>query len=158
MGISKKAFNKTKGFTERKIGEDIDLTFRLWKETFDTQLISEAFVYHKRRNTLKSFFIQTYRFGKERPVLNKQYPKTVKLTYWFPSIFVLGVLISFVTLFFYCFIPFIALVLYLLAILIDSSILNKSIIIGLLSVFTSIIQFFGYGLGFLQKKINQITN
>jgi len=151
MGISKKAFLETQGFSKRKIGEDIDLSFRLWKQGFETQLIPDAFVYHKRRNTIKSFFIQTYRFGKERPVLNKEYPGTAKLTYWFPSVFVLGVIFSFVALFFYCFLPFIALKLYLLAILIDSSTKNKSFIIGLLSVFTSIIQFFGYGLGFLGK-------
>jgi GT2 family glycosyltransferase len=149
MGISKKAFIETNGFSKRKIGEDIDLSFRLWKKGFETQLIPDAFVYHKRRNTINSFFIQTYRFGRERPVLNKQYPGTAKLTYWFPCVFVLGVLFSSITLFFHCFLPFITLMLYFFAILIDSSLKNKSSKVGIYSILTSIVQFFGYGLGFI---------
>ncbi|MGB1043050.1 MAG: glycosyltransferase, partial [Tenacibaculum sp.] len=90
LGMSKKAFDKTNGFSRMKTGEDIDLTFRLWENGFDTQLIEKAFVYHKRRSTLKQFFKQTFSFGTARPVLNKKYPKTAKITYWFPSLFILG--------------------------------------------------------------------
>ncbi|WP_456377953.1 glycosyltransferase, partial [Lutibacter sp.] len=80
FGISKKAFEKTKGFSNLKIGEDIDLTFRLWQHNFETQFIENAFVYHKRRATFRQFFKQTFAFGKGRPLLNKKYPKTAKIT------------------------------------------------------------------------------
>jgi len=149
MGLSKKAFTETQGFSNRKIGEDIDLSFRLWEKGFETQLISDAFVYHKRRTSHTRFFKQTFNFGKERPKLNKQFKGSAKLTYWFPSIFVLGVVASIFLSFFSCYLPLILLSIYLLAILIDSSLKNKSIRIGILSVFTTIIQFFGYGTGFL---------
>lgn len=40
LGLSKKAFEKTNGFSDMKIAEDIDLTFRLWEAGFETQLMS----------------------------------------------------------------------------------------------------------------------
>jgi len=150
MGISKKAFKETQGFSKRKIGEDIDLTFRLWIKGFQTQFIADAFVYHKRRTSIKQFLKQTYNFGKERPILNKQFPNTAKLTYWFPSVFLLGFSVSFVALFFEIFSPFYMLVFYLLAIFISSTSTTKSIKIGFLSVLTSMIQFLGYGSGFFK--------
>jgi len=72
LGISKKAFEITKGFSKMKVGEDIDLTFRLWKNNFKTQFIEEAYVYHKRRATFSQFFKQTFAFGTVRPLLNKK--------------------------------------------------------------------------------------
>ena len=92
MGLSQMAFDKTKGFGSQHFGEDIDLTFRLWKNGFETQLIDKAFVYHKRRIDLKSFFKQTFNFGAARPILNKQHPGSAKITYWFPSLFLIGFL------------------------------------------------------------------
>ena len=94
LGLSKIAFEKTQGFSKMKNGEDIDLTFRLWENEFDTQLLEKAFVYHKRRSSLKQFFKQTHGFGTARPILNKKYPETAKLTYWFPSLFIIGFAIS----------------------------------------------------------------
>jgi len=155
MGLSKKAFKITQGFSKRKIGEDIDLTFRLWQKDFQTQFIEDAFVYHKRRTSFKQFFKQTYNFGKERPVLNREYPNTAKLTYWFPSIFTLGLLFSFICLFLiskslFCIVPILGIIFYLATIFVDASFRNKSIRIGLTSLITTIVQFVGYGLGYLK--------
>jgi len=149
MGLSKKAFSETQGFSNRKIGEDIELSFRLWEKGFKTQLISDAFVYHKRRTSIGQFFKQTFKFGKERPKLNKEFKGSAKLTYWFPSLFVLGVLASLVLSYVSCFLPLVLLGIYALFIFIDSSLKNKSIFVGILSVFATIVQFFGYGIGFL---------
>jgi len=157
FGISKKAFKVTQGFKERKIGEDIDLSFRLWENSFETQLIIDAFVYHKRRTSLSQFFKQTYKFGKERPLLSKQFPGTAKLTYWFPSVFVLGSLVVILSTIFACYLPLVAFSFYLFAVLIHSSILNKSMKIGLLSVVTTFVQFFGYGIGFITARRQQIN-
>jgi len=60
MGLSKKAFDQTKGFSSQRYGEDIDLTFKLWDLNFETQFIPNAFVYHKRRTTWKQFFNQRH--------------------------------------------------------------------------------------------------
>ncbi len=150
LGISKKAFEKTKGFSKMKIGEDIDLTFRLWENTFETQFIENAFVYHKRRSTFQQFFKQTFAFGKGRPFLNKKYAGTAKITYWFPTIFVLFFAIALISLI--VGIKFLALffVVYFTLIFLDSLIKNKNISVAVLSIFTTLIQFTGYGFGFLK--------
>ncbi|WBX72729.1 glycosyltransferase [Tenacibaculum pacificus] len=152
LGISKNAFIKTKGFSEMKAGEDIDLTFRLWENGFDTQLIESTFVYHKRRSTIKQFFKQTFAFGTARPILNAKYPETAKLTYWFPSLFILGFLMSILLFIFEYWQFFIFYVIYFTAIFIDSYLKNKNLKVASLSKLTTLIQFMGYGLGFLQSK------
>ena len=153
MGISRTAFEKTKGYSDMRAGEDIDLTFRLWEAGFETQLIEKAFVYHKRRNTIKSFFKQTFAFGTARPILNRKYPETAKLTYWFPTLFAMGLDMSIVLLFFGYWQLTAFFGLYLIALFSDATVENKSLKVGLLSVITSLTQFFGYGLGFLESKL-----
>lgn len=152
LGISKKAFEVTKGFSKMKIGEDIDLIFRLWETGFETQFIENAYVYHKRRATFKQFFNQTFNFGKARPFLNNKFPGTAKITYWFPSLFIVGFLFSIVSScfgihFFMC-----CYGIYFLLIFVDSFIKNKSILVAITSIFTTFTQFFGYGLGFLKGQ------
>lgn len=150
LGISKAAFEKTKGFSKIKNGEDIDLTFRLWENGFDTQLIEKAFVYHKRRSTIKQFFKQTFGFGTARPILNKKYPSTAKPTYWFPSLFILGFSFSlFLALFGFNF-PIKIYAVYFLILLFHSS-LKNGLKVGILSIITSFTQFLGYGLGFFKS-------
>jgi glycosyltransferase involved in cell wall biosynthesis len=152
LGLSKKGFDKTNGFSKMKNGEDIDLTFRLWENGFETQLIENAFVYHKRRSSIKQFFKQTFGFGTARPILNRKYPQTSKITYWFPSLFIVGLglaILGFLfgfpqLLYFYGF--------YFVLIFIDSLLQNKNIQVAFLSVITTLTQFFGYGLGFLKSQ------
>lgn len=156
IGISKRAFEKTQGFSTMKAGEDIDLTFRLWKNRFETQLIEKAFVYHKRRSTIKQFFKQTFAFGTARPILNKKYPSTAKLTYWFPSLFIIGFVTSLIFLLFGYWQFILMYVLYFTAIFIDSLMQNKSVKVASLSKLTTLVQFFGYGMGFLRSKLYNI--
>ncbi len=153
MGISKTAFLNTNGFSDMRAGEDIDFTFRMWKAGFETQLIEEAFVYHKRRNTISSFFMQTFAFGTARPILNRKYPNTGKLTYWFPSIFAIGFDLSLIMLLFGYWYLAALFGIYLVAIFSDATVENKSAKVGFLSVITTITQFFGYGLGFLESLL-----
>lgn len=151
LGLSKTAFEKVNGFSNMKTGEDIDLTFRLWKNNFKTQLIEKAFVYHKRRTSIKQYLVQTYSFGKARPILNKKYPNSSKITFWFPSLFTIGLLLSVILLFFNYLTLFSFFYLYLILILFDS-IIKNGIVVGFVSVITTLVQFFGYGLGFLKSQ------
>ena len=152
FGLSKNAFENTNGFSNLKNGEDIDLTFRVWENGFETQLIETAFVYHKRRSTLQAFLKQTFGFGTARPLLSKRYPTTAKLTYWFPSLFIIGLDVSiFLAIFgYYQLLYFYGL--YFIAIFINSLFQNKNIYVAFLSIITSLTQFIGYGLGFLESK------
>ena len=152
FGLSQIAFNKTNGFADLKVGEDIDLTFRLWKNGFETQLIEKAFVYHKRRSTLKQFFKQTFAFGTARPQLNKWYPETAKITYWFPSLFIIGFDVTVIAAFFgyWQLIAFYGF--YFILLFLDSLFQNKNLVVAFLSIITSFTQHLGYGLGFLESK------
>ncbi|WP_405565903.1 glycosyltransferase [Polaribacter sp. Asnod6-C07] len=151
FGLSKKAFEKTQGFSKMKNGEDIDLTFKLWKNNLETQLIATAFVYHKRRSTIPQFFKQTFGFGTARPILNQKYPSTAKITYWFPSIFIIGFTLSILLAFFGYLTLFSCYYLYFLALFFDS-LFKNGLSVAVLSIITSLTQFLGYGFGFLQSQ------
>ena len=153
FGLSKIAFEKTQGFSKMKNGEDIDLTFRLWKNGFDTQLLDKAFVYHKRRSSLQEFFTQTYGFGSTRPILNKKYPETAKLFYWFPSLFIIGFDSSIIAALFDYPHAFCLFLVYLLFIFLDALIQNRNLKVALLSIVAVYTQFAGYGLGYLKAQL-----
>lgn len=152
MGISKNGFEKTNGFSKMTIAEDIDLTFRLWENDFETQLIPSAFVYHKRKSSLRDFFNQTYKFGKARPLLNQKYPKSEKITYWFPSLFLVGFDIG-IILSIFGFPQITAFYgLYFTLIFLDSLLQNQNLKVAFLSILTTFTQFLGYGFGFLESQ------
>jgi glycosyltransferase involved in cell wall biosynthesis len=154
MGLSKKAFEATKGFGKIHPGEDPDLSIRLWKANFKTKLIPEAYVFHKRRISWKKFFIQVNKFGLCRPILNHWHPHTKKLTYWFPSLFSLGLLVSLFLFFVYgTSLLLICYALYFFIVALTASIQHKNIIIGFMSLWAVCIQFFGYGYGFLKATL-----
>ena len=153
LGISKQAFEVTGGFDKMKIGEDIDLTFRLWENNFETQFIENAFVYHKRRTTFQQFFRQTFAFGKARPFLNRKYPETSKITYWFPSIFILGIITTILFLLIGNTILLKLFGLYLLLIFCDALIKNMKIMVAVFSIYATLLMFLGYGSGFLRSTI-----
>jgi GT2 family glycosyltransferase len=149
MGLSKIAFEESDGFGNIHPGEDPDLSIRLWKKGYKTTLIKDAFVYHKRRIDWNKFFIQVNKFGKARPILDSWYPEYSKITFWFPSLFLTGILFAIITAFFQIYLPILLLFSYFLFIFIDSTIKNKSFKVGMLSVIATFIQFYGYGKGFL---------
>ena len=151
MGLSKKAFEASKGFGQIHPGEDPDLSIRLWNLGFKTKLIPEAFVYHKRRISWSNFFKQVNKFGMVRPILNKWHPSTKKITYWFPTLFILGLIVTVVLavvgfnwlLIVYGFYFVLAFILALIK--------TKNIIVSILVIPAILIQFFGYGIGFLKS-------
>jgi len=154
MGISKTAYSNTGGFGNIHPGEDPDLTIRLWKLGYETQLIPKAFVYHKRRISWIQFYKQVNKFGKCRPILNYWHPETSKITYWFPTCFIFGLAlglllsINYNNSFLICLYIF-----YFILLLFDSTIRNKNIIIGFMSLFAKCVQYLGYGIGFLKAVI-----
>ena len=153
MGISKEAFQATGGFGSIHPGEDPDLSIRLKEMGYHLHLIPEAFVYHKRRISLESFYIQVNKFGQARPILNKWHPSSKRLAYWFPSIFTLGLVISslLAVLDFYWFLLLFGL--YFLAAMIGAFRLTNNIIAAFLVIPAIVIQFFAYGLGFIKSNL-----
>ena len=151
MGLSKKAFALTGGFSKQRIGEDIDLNFKLLKKECTTRLIPEAFVFHKRRTSWLSFFKQTNNFGAARPILNRMHPGSFKLSYWLPTLFLIGFMASFLLLYFEIIIGALVFLLYTLAILLDAFLKTKSTTVAFNSILAVYVQFFGYGSGYLRS-------
>ena len=154
MGISRKVWEATGGFKFDRLAEDIEWSIRIRKAGFRVGLIADAFVYHKRRTELTEFFRQTAGFGRGRVRVGMVHPGEIKPTHWFPSF----VLVGFVSL------PFVAvanrplamagyilLFAYWLAIVVDCFRITRSIPTALLSVPSAMVQFFGYGWGFLTE-------
>jgi len=151
MGLSKEAFEASKGFGNIHPGEDPDLSIRLWKMGFETKLFPNAYVYHKRRIDWSKFYKQVNKFGKARPILNSWYPEYNKLTYFFPSLFFIGFVFSILFLILGVKLFLALYIFYFLFAFLLSTIQNKSFSIGILSVFAVAMQFYGYGIGFLKS-------
>ena len=166
MGIRRDVYLKLGGFSKMRFGEDIDFSYRIVEAGYKPQLFPEAWVWHKRRTDFRKFFRQVYNSGIARINLEKRHPGTMKLVHLLPTVFTVGVigliLISAVgralmhyvdrdQFYWMCFAPWIPILLYSLIICIDSSIKNKSLWVGLLSIPAAFTQLMGYGLGFIES-------
>lgn len=149
MGFSREVFNVTGGFSTMRFGEDIDMSIRILGNNFKTALISDAFVYHKRRTDLKKFFKQVFNSGMARINLFKKYPSSLKVVHLLPTTFFLGTLALILGSIFIHYLVISPLVLFVLMIFTDSLIRNKDISVAFQSIFASFVQLFGYGTGFL---------
>ena len=151
MGFSRAVFETVGGY-KNMIGEDIDLSIRIKAKNFKVDYFEDAYVYHKRRVSIKKYFKQVKTFGKGRIILSRMYKNTLKLIHLLPMFFVLScfalVLLSTLSFLSPYFLLSLLPILFLAVLLfVDSSIRNLSIKIGFLSVITSFVQLFGYGLG-----------
>ena len=166
MGIRRDVYLQLGGFTKMRFGEDIDFSYRIVEAGYSPRLFPEAWVWHKRRTDFKKFFRQVYNSGIARINLEKRHPGTMKLVHLLPTVFTVGVialiLISAVgralmhyvdrdQFYWMCFAPWIPIILYSLLICIDSTIKNKSLKVGLLSIPAAFVQLMGYGLGFIES-------
>ena len=156
MGLSRKAFEASKGFGNIHPGEDPDLSIRLWNLGFETKLFPKAFVYHKRRIGWDKFSVQVNKFGKARPILNSWYPKYNKITFFFPTFFLIGFILAIVLLIFNLDLLLKFYFGYFLVLFLVSTYQNKSLKIGYLSLIAVWKQFYGYGRGFLESFIKII--
>ncbi|MEN8789248.1 MAG: glycosyltransferase [Flavobacteriaceae bacterium] len=153
MGLSEKAFKASGGFGNIHPGEDPDLSLRLKQLGYSIRLVPDAFVYHKRRISFQSFTKQVYKFGLVRPILNKWHKNSAKIIFWFPTLFILGLLFSIMAVFIPWYWPLGIYGLYFLLLLIDAWTRTGSLQIGLLAIPAVLIQFAGYGYGFLKSNI-----
>lgn len=154
MGISREVFEKVGGMNKLRHGQDMDLSARIYAAGFKVGLIPDAYVYHKRRTSIRKFFRQIFNWGVARVNLGKAHPQLLKPVHFLPSMVVLGTLLSvgislilgwswiwklvlagFVTICIWAFI--------------ESFMMYKNLKTSLLSIITLVIQVFAYGLGML---------
>ena len=165
MGVRREVYLKLGGFSPMRFskmslyGEDIDFSIRIFKNGYSCRLFPEAWVWHKRRTDFKKFWRQVYNSGLARINLYKKYPEALKLVHALPAVFTVGVAFLLVCSLLTALSPqtahlsvlfLVPIILYSLLILIDSSIRNRSLIVGLVSVPSSFVQLIGYGVGFLE--------
>lgn len=153
MGISKEAFLASGGFTNIHPGEDPDLSIRLSGLGYKTRLLPDAFVYHKRRISWRKFYQQVHKFGLVRPILNSWHPKTARIVYWFPTLFIAGLMLALMAALAglpQLLVPFYV---YFGIAFVMAFFETKSLTIAFQSLIAILIQFYGYGTGFLKSFI-----
>lgn len=159
MGIRKDVFNSIGGFSGLKVSEDIDLSMRLAKNGFNTGLIEEAYVYHKRRSTFYKFFRQVFSFGSGRIDLQLRHGDALKAVHMLPSLFVLFFISGLLWLvisksLFLLWVT--AIIFYFAAIVADATLKNHSFSVGIMSAYASFIMLSGYGLGMIRALIMRV--
>lgn len=154
MGIKKAVFNQVGGFSEMRIGEDPDLSMTLWEKGFTTAFFDDIAVYHKRRVDFGKFSKQVYQFGCARPILNQRHPNYVKISFAFPTLFLLGYIMGFLEYFIFGKGIILALYgFYTILVFFHALMVTKNISIGGMAVISTYIQMFSYGYGFLKSWI-----
>ena len=180
MGIRRDIYQQLGGFSKMRFGEDIDFSYRIVEAGYRPQLFPDAWVWHKRRTDFRKFFRQVYNSGIARINLEKRHPGTMKLVHLLPTVFTIGVIgclllfalgvalfiegewldanglrptdnmhqgVGFV----FCVLALLPLLFYSLIIFIDSSIRNRNLWVGLLSIPAAFVQLMGYGFGFIES-------
>jgi len=146
MGVRREVFFKEGGFCDMQASEDTDLSIRIQRAGYQTILLKGAFVYHRRKYTYKTFFRQIFFQGIGRIDLHLKHGDALKPVHMLPSVFIVGIIFVFFSKYFRIF--FLGLLLiYILSIFVDSSLKNKSIKIGALSIISSLELLGAYGLG-----------
>ena len=152
MGVSRAVFDRLGGFVDPNRGEDIEWSIRIKKAGFRLELVSEAFVYHKRKNTLWSFAKQGFSFGRNRVNVSRFHPEAIKLVHVLPSFFLLFLIALAVNLLFVHLLPIphlLILGVWASLVLAQSTWQYRSPLVGILALCTSLIQLSGYGMGLL---------
>lgn len=172
MGVRRDVYNKLGGFSKMRFGEDIDFSIRIFKAGCKCRLFPGAWVYHKRRTDFRKFWRQVFNSGIARINLYKKYPESLKIVHLLPMVFTVGVifllllcLAGIAHIIYYSAVgnafqqrvgiiisacSLLPLVFYSLLILVDSSVQNHSLRIGLLSIRAAFTQLMGYGCGFIK--------
>ena len=163
MGIHRKIYESIGGMNKLRHGQDMDFSARIFEAGYKVGLISDAFVYHKRRTSIRKFFKQIHNWGVARINLSQLHQGMLKPVHLLPAVIIVGV----VSLCFFALLSSIGFLLlkvsligaFIIALLtfIQSSLTYKSIYIGLLSIITLFIQVFAYGLGTINGLLQVAT-
>lgn len=165
MGIRRDVYLNLGGFSPMRFGEDIDFSYRIIEAGCSSRLFPGAWVWHKRRTDFRKFFRQVYNSGIARINLSKRHPGTLKPVHLLPMLFTVGVialvLVSAVgrllmeyddvhRWYWLCAVPWMPILLYSGVICVDSTIKNRSLKIGFISIAAAFVQLMGYGFGFIE--------
>jgi len=168
MGVSAKVFQHIGGMGNLRHGQDMEYSARIYNNGYKVDLIHDAFVYHKRRTSIKRFYKQIFNWGVARINLGRIDKKMLKPIHLLPAVIVAGVLfiIAGSLLHLALKLPILPLLIIwgitlagmiaIAALAFFQSLLKYKIMkVGFLSIITLYIQVFAYGSG-LWKGIFQV--
>lgn len=158
LGFSKAVYENTGGFpvTTMHPGEDMVFAIEVIKRGFETRLINDAYVFHKRRVSFKKFYKQVFGFGKTRYIISRHYPETFKVFFLFPSTFVIGTILAIMAGVLIHRIFAFPVLLYSFLVFADALTKSKSLKIAVKALAASFVQIFAYGLGFIDAVWNHM--
>ncbi len=176
MGVRREVYMQLGGFSKMRFGEDIDFSIRIFKGGYRCRLFPEAWVWHKRRTDFHKFWRQVFNSGIARINLYMKYPESLKAVHLLPAVFTIGIILLSLLLVLgvvnclfgtthmqgafglACLeVSLIPTAVYSLLILINSSVQNRSLKVGVLSIAAAFIQLMGYGCGFLKAFWRRIV-
>lgn len=162
MGLSRNLWQKIGGFGSLRHGQDIEYSNRILKSGARVIYIADAYVYHKRRTTLRRFYRQVYNWGVARINLFKTDPSMLEPLHALPALvalafFLVSLLAVFFTLFRILLVSgFFLAVLLMLYSMFDAVRMYREIRPALLLPLIMPAQIFGYGLGFINNFIRRV--
>jgi len=169
MGISRKAWETTGGYRISVKGEDVEFSIRILEHGLKTALITDAFVYHKRRTSFSQFRSQVQFFGRARVNIRKFYPGELKPLHWMPALFLLyctsilpvwltmgGIVSPGYRALSVCMAYTAPLIIWSLALLLHAMWRTKSLRIALLALRAGFIQLTSYGWGLLDEYVRVV--
>lgn len=160
MGVSRRVFEEIGGFVDPNRGEDIEWSIRIKKAGYRLELVQDAYVFHKRKNTLFSFAKQAFSFGRNRVNVLRFHPEAIKLVHLLPSGFLLfllsipvfGILGSLIFK-----LQLLIFGVWMLGVFFNSLAKYHSLTVSSLSLFTSITQLIAYGSGLIFEWLKKKT-
>jgi glycosyltransferase involved in cell wall biosynthesis len=148
LGIRRTVFDQLHGFSSLRFGEDMDLSLRLEQAGFKSTLVSECWVYHKRRTKFKQFYKQVFNSGMARVVLGELHPGTTKVVHLFPLFFTLGLFASFAAKVLGLSALFNLFGGYGIILFVHALITQRNLLVAVAAVWAGFTQLVGYGIGF----------
>ncbi len=149
LGVKRDLFNKIGGFSDMRFGEDLDFSLNAHKFGMKIGLVSNTFVYHKRRTNFKSFYKQVFNSGAARVELTHRHPGSLKPVHLLPSLFVLSIPVMIILALLLNRLFLLPLVVLPIIIFTDAWTKMKSLCVAFIGTYASLVQTVGYGTGFL---------
>lgn len=162
MGLSREVYQETGGFGSLRHGQDIEFSHRIIQSGAKIISIPKAFVYHRRRTSLRKFFRQVFNWGVARINLYKIDSNMLEPVHLLPAIatlvlflMIIGSLMSFAIWSVVRVLLFLAVMVFLLSGL-RAGFKYKNIKLLVLVPIVMPLQILGYGLGFMTAFIVRV--
>ncbi len=160
MGIRREIFETLGGMGGLRHGQDMEYSSRIYNHGYKVGLVPDAFVYHKRRTSIRRFFKQVFNWGVTRINLGNIDKAMLKPVHFLPALIVTGLaLVILSTPILAYFWPYFSSLLwlvigggiFLIAMLafFQSLMQYKNLKVSLLAILTLYIQILAYGFGLI---------